>query len=432
MAHILIFCEEPNQALHYVLDFISMQFQDLHFELTGSKEKFIASTQAKINYHAQPLSNKEIWIINNNYLQNVLQIPYPEFQNKGIQFIIFPDQGGSTMGFELFTALFWMLTNYEERYSEQRDMHGRFLFEQSIQFEAETIHIPIVDVWIEKLVEHLELLFDLKLRRATAFNWSIGVDVDHPWKYKYKPIIKQVGAVVRSLINLDFANYLERMEVHLSMIMDPFDTWDHFEKIPKEHLIFFILKKTGTALDSSHALHSTAYRALLQKLDSKFAIGLHPSYFSIEHDEFIAKEKQELETVIHQEVFRSRQHYLRMKIPDTYRRLQSAGILEDYSMLFADHCGFRTGTTHPYRFFDVEANEIQKIVIQPVVAMDRTLLKYQHCSAEEALNTLQLLIDQCRHFQGHCHIIWHNSSFDFRSDWKGWESVFNRLIGMLA
>ncbi|NOT38007.1 MAG: hypothetical protein HOP11_11570 [Saprospiraceae bacterium] len=60
--------------------------------------------------------------------------------------------------------------------------------------------------------------------------------------------------------------------------------------------------------------------------------------------------------------------------------------------------------------------------------MDRTYLKYLQFNKEDTLNDIAQLIDQVKKFQGHAHVIWHNSSFDFDGEWKGFAKVFEKII----
>ena len=97
-------------------------------------------------------------------------------------------------------------------------------------------------------------------------------------------------------------------------------------------------------------------------------------------------------------------------------------------MCYADHSGFRAGTCHPYHFFDVESNQVSSLIIQPVQGMDRTYLQQMKYTPEETIQNIETLIHHCKKYQGQFHVIWHNSSFDYQAEWKGWEEVFDEII----
>ena len=66
------------------------------------------------------------------------------------------------------------------------------------------------------------------------------------------------------------------------------------------------------------------------------------------------KEKNRLEGITNMQTKRSRQHYLRFSLPETYQQLIDLEIEEDYSMGYASHVGFRASTCTPFYFYDLD------------------------------------------------------------------------------
>jgi len=77
-------------------------------------------------------------------------------------------------------------------------------------------------------------------------------------------------------------------------------------------------------------------------------IGLHASIASSKNPKLIKKEKKLLEGVLGGPVFGVRQHYLRMRYPQTLAAQCSAGFFYDATIGYNRHIGFKAGTSFPY------------------------------------------------------------------------------------
>ncbi|MEO6189348.1 MAG: polysaccharide deacetylase family protein [Saprospiraceae bacterium] len=433
MNKVSIYCEKASNGFQYVLDFIASQFKELEFIVIHSKEDYLNSKLPKINYSNLRILEPELFIQNREFFNSIHEIPFPSITYLNHQCVLFPSVVEDDLGFDIFTAIFWMLTNYEERSNLNRDQHGRFLAQYSCLYENKEFTNPLVDQWVNIFIDKINIKYGTKFIRTSQFRWSIGIDVDQAWKYKHKSSWNQFGGMAKSLLSFNFKEFKNRYNTILLDTQDPFDTYKYLDSfnLLKEQLIFFILSKTNNELDATHSIQFKSYTHLLQDLKTKYFIGLHPSYDSKNDVKLIKSQKSELEEILRKSVTMSRQHFLRLQNPETYRHLISLGFEKDYSICYADHSGFRTGTCHPYHFFDVEANQVSSLIIQPVQAMDRTYLQQMKYSPAETIQNIETLIHDCKKFQGQFHLIWHNSSFDYQAEWKGWEGVFDEIISLL-
>src|SRR5690606_41751175 len=110
-------------------------------------------------------------------------------------------------------------------------------------------------------------------------------------------------------------------------------------------LKYFSLVKGDTAFDKMH--NFDAHHHEIKNLEKNFPVFIHPSYYSQENN-CILPEKQYLENLLNKNISRSRQHFIKLTLPHTYRMLIQAGITDDYSMGFPQHNGFRAGTSRSY------------------------------------------------------------------------------------
>jgi hypothetical protein len=126
--------------------------------------------------------------------------------------------------------------------------------------------------------------------------------------------------------------------------------------------------------------------------------------------------------------FPSRQHFLKLRFPETYRRLLDVGIREDWSMGYADETGFRASIATPFPWFDLERNEETPLIIHPFQAMDVTLNQYLKLSPEAALERLKSLINRTKSVGGTFTTLWHNDNLAEMDNWKGWRMVYENLL----
>jgi hypothetical protein len=140
------------------------------------------------------------------------------------------------------------------------------------------------------------------------------------------------------------------------------------------------------------------------------------------------KEKSRLEVILDTKITESRQHYLRLKMPETYQILNSQGIQMDYTMGYAESCGFRAGTARPFPWFNLSVNHPSNLILQPFCYMDGTLNEYMKLTPAEALLKVKELKSLVTKYGGNFCFIWHNETIGFRHHWKGWEMVLESSL----
>ena len=128
--------------------------------------------------------------------------------------------------------------------------------------------------------------------------------------------------------------------------------------------------------DRNVSPYSTDAAVKLRELADWTEVGIHPSYASDSDEETIREEKDRLETILRRPVTHSRQHYLKMKMPLTFRTLVNMGIKHDHSMGYAEIPGYRASIAVPYSFYDLEFESILPLTIHPFVYMDTTYSMY--------------------------------------------------------
>ncbi len=124
---------------------------------------------------------------------------------------------------------------------------------------------------------------------------------------------------------------------------------------------------------------------------------------------------------------KSRQHFIRLRFPRNYRRLLNAGILEDFTMGYPSHTGFRAGICTPYYFFDLKKEMATNLKIIPFQVMDVTLRDYLGLSPQEATKEIGRLMAEVKEVGGTFVSIWHNETVTDLDGWKGFRQVFEEM-----
>ncbi len=339
--------------------------------------------------------------------------------------LLFPNED-SEIPFDPLAACFYVISRYEEYTHTQRDKHQRFPAEASIQHKLDVLHIPIVQIWTDILRETLTSKFKTLQYKKQPFNFLPTFDIDMAWSYKEKGMYRTLGAGLKSLSQLDLQSLKERWQVTAGKKKDPFDTFDYIATQTKKNNLsplFFFLVGQHSPYDKNISPENKNFIQLIQSIASQYTVGLHPSYYSDSH---LEKELNTLHEIVKAPIEISRQHYVRLAFPSTYRRLIQHNIHADYSMGYPSQLGFRNGTAIPTPWYDLEKEEQTELMIHPFQIMDVTLKNYLQYAPEQAIEQVKSMLDTTRTYGGTCISIWHNSSFD--QQWEGWDKVFEEML----
>lgn len=427
-----LICEHKNPRLAYILQFIEERYQNLKFLLSNSRDS-IETSSYTIHYTGSENSDSRLWIYNSGALEFAISNwPRPDHRIQHGEFQIYFLTG--TDHFDFFSAIFYLLARVEEYQTFEADEHERFTAKSSLLFNAGQLQKAVVDEWVELLIQKIENAFNINILPSTTFDWSIGFDIDQAWKYQHKSIIKFTGRLIKLLFQFNIPEISRAIKQYFRINKDVYDQYSFISSlgIPKRQCYFFILAGQQTLYDASHTIESVVYKHLLLELNKIGFIGIHPGYSSMNDAKTMMNDIEKLNHALDgSSVIHSRQHFLRLQFPQSYSLLENAHIKFDYSLGYADQPGFRAGTCHSFLWYNIEDERITDLRIIPLIAMDRTFQKYHAAHKIETLTNLHELIKECKQHKGHFHLCWHNSSFDFENEWKGFESVLETVIDQL-
>lgn len=427
---ILIYTPEISPRVTYICKFIFHDILNIAFEITYELKKFKDSELPRINYSEKEIKGT-IQIIPHSLLFET------EIKKQDIQVTewnkqkIFFQTGSADFPFDVFAASFCLISRYEENLPHRKDNHGRFPASESLAYKNDFLEEPVIDQWAYLLAEVLKSRYpDFEIPNR-QFRYIPTVDIDVAYAYKYKGFARTAGAFIKAQLNLNFADNWKRIKVLFGLEKDPYDNYDFFEKLHGKYnlnsVYFFLVGRYGP-YDKNHSLRKNEFRQLVQKMASMAEVGLHPSYGSNSDVAALKNEAKDISDVIGSKIEKSRQHYLKLTIPDTYRKLIETGITEDYTMGFAARPGFRAGTCTPFFFYDLEKEIQTSLKIFPFQVMDGTLNHYMKLNTDEAIEKIHKIVLAVKKVNGTFISLWHNESVGEQREWKDWSGIYEEML----
>ncbi len=422
---ILIYVDQITERLIYTLGFI-FKDRSIPYSLTNDFVKFNQSDKAKLNY-------------SDRFFENCLSIkPSPMVFSDTIsnykidKGLFFEKECLSFNGIlDPLASIFYVLTRMEEYTSTKTDNYNRFEGKNSVLFRFNWNEKVICDHWCEDLINFLikhEILLDKGIKPLTTFLPTF--DIDNAYAYKNKGVFRTILAILKDIVLGRGKRLRERRLVQSGELDDPYDTFDKIAKLKEKNINFHLFWLLGdfAKYDRNISSKNKKQQELIKKMSELAKIGIHPSFKSNSYEYYLHNEIERLESIIDQRVHSSRQHYLALQFPVTYQTLINQEITDDYSMGYADACGFRAGTARIFKWFDLSRNEVTKLNIHPFAFMDGTINEYLKLTPQEAMNKIQLLFNEVNAYGGEFSFIWHNETIGDYAFWKGWSEVFDFCI----
>ena len=213
--------------------------------------------------------------------------------------------------------------------------------------------------------------------------------------------------------------------------MDPFDFYSLHKKLKEENdfkLIYFILCAYKSRFDVSLSPKSGKLKKLINYISEYAEIGIHPSYYSYNDFKKFWEECLDLSAITIKKAIKSRQHFLRFKLPNTFENLSKAGIIEDYTMGYASQVGFRASICTPFDFYNLEKNIEARLKIFPFCVMDVTLADYLKLSNIEKREVIDELLNAVKNVNGTFINIWHDRTFSNLNQYEGMREIYIDLV----
>jgi hypothetical protein len=428
---LFIYTHKITHRNKYIFNLIFKDILGLDFIITSDVEQFKSLEGPKISYTNNQIDD-ELFFTSRNLLfetgitdQNISVF---EFKNNKV---FFATGKSSALPFDVFAASFYLVSRYEEYLPHIRDEHDRFDAKHSLAFMNGFLQKPVVNIWVIWLKQLLSEKYPLLAFSENKFKFVSTIDIDNAYAYREKGFTRSIGGYLKSFSKFDFNEIVERSRVLFGKDKDPYDTYQFQLEIIKKYklkaIYFFLLGDYGVN-DKNLPIESKKFQSLIKMLGDYAQIGIHPSYGSNKSKEQLKKEVMRLSGVLHRDVTQSRQHFLKLTLPETYRNLIDLDITDDYTMGFASQVGFRAGICTSFNFYDLDMELETKLKIHPFAMMEGTLKYSMNILPDDAMNKIRPLIDEIRKVDGVFMSLWHNDTLNDKKIWAGWRAVFEQMV----
>ncbi len=428
---LLILSQRKTSRLQYTCDTL-MEAVGMAFDITCDVEQFDAFSGPKINYTPQPTTSTAFHIVPHTLLfednitpQNITCTNWKDHPT------FFQSTGGD-LPFDLFAASFYLLTCYEQYLPHSKDAYGRYAHTNSLAYTAGFLHLPLINLWLQHFAIVLQKQFPDLHFSPPAFRFIPTYDIDIAWSYFGKGALRNVGGLVKDIARLSWPCIKERMQVLLAYRNDPFDVYAWLDKLHEQHKLdpvyFFLLADITGKYDKNVDPGNPSFKLLVQKLAMQYQTGIHPSWRSGDEDNLLQEEIETLHDLSYRPVQLSRQHYIRMTFPTTYRALIAAGIREDYSLGYGSINGFAASYALPYYWYDVQAETTTTLRLYPFCFMDANALFEEKLTPEQALESLEHYYNITKKVNGTCITIFHNHLLTEQPGLKPWRELYETFL----
>jgi hypothetical protein len=293
------------------------------------------------------------------------------------------------------------------------------------------LHLPLVNIWLEDFRKRC-LHKDPSFGKIFPFQFIPTYDIDMAWSYRNKGLSRNAGGMVRDVVSLQFAKAKERWKVIRGESEDPFDAYEWMDALHERYglkpVYFFLMAQKSGKYDKNISVHDPDFVQLVQQLTRKYETGIHPSWESNEHADEVGKEKQMLERIAGHSISKSRQHYIRFQLPDTFGNLVAAGIESDYSMGYGSVNGFRASVATPFFWYDLPNEKTTRLKLFPFCFMDATAHYEEKLDASQSLLEMRKYLEVVRSCNGTLITIWHNSFLGTDPTFEGWREMYETFI----
>lgn len=454
---IILFTYKVYEPLDYVLEEIFSKKLNVAYKLTCDLDEYKTSTSllkikyTKENDHTIP----GIWIPNIEFFGNIIQLlnssnfkPEPSWvafkkndivdqslqslsrllsislpilsqPKNDVSFrpVYFPVE--SEVGFDLFAHVFFLLSNFEEiqlmKHRKNMDQFHRIKSKNLSSVRNSMNLLPMVDIAIDHLANILKIEIPKK-----EFQIIPTADIDQCFQYQGKSMFHMIGGAIKNPITI------------FDRIKSIFTNFDHFtpsetvKKIlssNKQSKIFWLSNKKRSQLNKQANRNYLPLQHEIQASREYAEIGIHPSYQNSHSLDTHTEEKIWLQSISGIEIDHSRQHYIHLNLPKTYRTISAMNIKHDWSMGFVDNVGFRTGTSMPYTYFDILANKKLDLTIHPFCIMDVNCKNYLKINSKLSKELGIIFKQIIKETNGQFCFIFHNESVSETDGWKGWKKT---------
>ena len=424
---LLIYTQKVTPRIVYIFKHLCTHILGIPINFTSKIEEFIAHDGPKLSYGKQALGNEF-------FIQNVDLLLEQGFSEIEIKVQPWDDTIGffalaesSDLPFDIFAASFYLLSRYEEYLPHVKDEFGRFPASESIAFQENFLHKPIVDIWAYKFQEILMERFPQLEHKKRAYHNSTIITSENTFIFKNKGFLRSFVGLLSDLVQFNIGKVLDRLQVWIRIKSDPNDTFEDLISIIREDKIetLFMFQLSDFSRHDRNISHNRIpHRAVIKSVADYSKVGLLMGYYAMEDIRILRKEKLRLEDIVHSSVEHAMNHQYNLRLPDQYNNLIELEIHNDYSMGYPDKLGFRAGTSTSYLFYDINMEVTTPLKVHPYAFNSNVVAKMTRNKLKEDLRRIIL---ETKEVQGTLRSVFSNHDFSQYADSNSYYSVLNQI-----
>ena len=410
---ILIYCNKNSPRIEYTFNHIFKLILNKDFSITNSKSEFIDFKGYKFSYANVPIS-EELFFQSNGLLEERglenHEIIIFEWDNLKCFFKVGQK---SAIPFDIFSAIFFLLSRYEEYMPHSSNNHSQFSHLESVAYKENFLEIPLIDFWIEKLISVLENKIKLKCKIDSKNQIaSIIISSLRPYKYTNKYPFESFMIWFKNLFKLNLWEAIEHLLVLLKIKIDPWEIDDYIKDLlldSKNKVLFFFSFSSESFFRDETPKTNENFKEYIKDVHDNFEIGLLPSNNALKMLKTFELENFNISKLIHIKIDKILLQEGLKKISEDYKNSLSLDYANDFSMGYVDAFGYRASTSSSFFFYDL-SNEIKtKLLVTPFVAHHRLIDKI---SLSEVADKIQKFKEIAKRFSGSFSIILNNEIFE--------------------
>jgi hypothetical protein len=425
---ILIYIKKNTHRINYVFKHIFLRILGVEIEFTLSIEEFISHEGPKLSYGKKPLGN-ELFFQSHGLLDQLgiesVEIIVKQWEETKCFFSVGEK---SALPFDIFAASFYLLSRYEEYLPHLKDANNRYPASESLGVKEQFIKSPVVDIWAYKLKDILKLNFPSLFFPERSLSIHNLVIAHEPFAYKYKGFFRSLSGYIGDLSKFKFKKLLDRTKVVLGLRPDPYQTFNWIIETIKgstsELTVFFLL---GESVRFREGINSQRkyFRRWIKIVADYTEVGLIFSKEAQSMFSNLKKEKIQMENIINRTLKSSLNDQFNIELPDNYRDLVELEVEKDYTMVYHDTVGFRSGTCTPYLFYDLDYEILTPLVIHCNVISTTSLY---NSTPSEIRSVVDELYNAANVVNGTFSMIFSNSDFSDEPENEIWKEIFNEKL----
>ena len=435
MQSLLVYIPKITARHQYVFGLIFNEIYQIEYQLTDDKPTYLTAQTSKLNYSLSSICEDEIFVEAHSLLNergiNEVSIQIGEHENCPV---FFQTSNESAFAYDIFAASFYLVSRYEEYLPHLKDKYNRFKAEESLAFKHNFLQKPVVNIWAKQLISVFEDKFPYLKIKSPRFKFISTIDIDNAYLYKGKGFVRSAAFLLKAILRFDIDSLKMAAAVSSKKRKDPFDTYSLQFNLQKKYNLdvrYFVLLGDYGLNDKNISHTNSNFQALVKRLADLAPVGIHPSFGSSVNETQLAIEINRLEDIQKREVRFSRQHFLQLSLPKTYKRLIEAGITHDYTMGYASVLGFRAGIASSFTFYNLDMEQILPIKVYPFAIVDDTLKFNMQLNPDDVVQELGEIINEVKQVDGTLISIWHNDTFSDVGVWKGWRNVYEEMVKLI-